>query len=133
MRFNWSNNQWTCFNKQPYLKDLPIYISIVFGLTAIVTVFFFYKAANNSKTTLIILLLWLILQAFIGLSGFYTLTEPFPPRLLLLILSPLSIYCCTIFYKKGQVLHWSIRLKRFNSITYNSNTCWVCTPITIYE
>ncbi|MBA2421805.1 MAG: hypothetical protein H0V61_01080 [Chitinophagales bacterium] len=84
------------------MKDLPIYISIVFGLTAIVTVLFFYKAANNSKTTLIILLLWLILQAFIGLSGFYTLTEPFPPRLLLLILPPLASIAALFSTKKGR-------------------------------
>ncbi len=66
----------------------PAYISIVFGLTTILTVALFYKATYNAKTTIIILLTWLALQALIGLSGFYTVTDTIPPRFLLLVLPP---------------------------------------------
>ena len=45
-------------------------------------------ATKNSRATLLILLFWLILQAAIGLSGFYTVTNSMPPRFLLLILPP---------------------------------------------
>lgn len=71
------------------MENLPIYISIVFGLTTFLTVGIFYKAANKSKITLFILITWLALQTLIGLSGFYTVTDTTPPRFLLLILPPL--------------------------------------------
>jgi hypothetical protein len=70
------------------MEGLPIYISIVFILTTLLTVFLFYKATSSSKMTLIILLSWLVLQTFIGLSGFYTVTEDIPPRFMLLVLPP---------------------------------------------
>ena len=70
------------------MDKLPAYISLVFGLTTIVTVWFFFMATKNSRATLLILLFWLILQAAIGLSGFYTVTNSMPPRFLLLILPP---------------------------------------------
>lgn len=52
------------------------------------TVGLFYKASNNSKTTLIIILTWVSLQAILGLSGFYKVTDTIPPRFLLLVLPP---------------------------------------------
>ena len=71
------------------MENLPTYIPIVFVLTTILTVWLFYKATNNSTSTLIILVTWLILQAMIGFSGFFTVTDILPPRFLLLILPPL--------------------------------------------
>jgi hypothetical protein len=71
------------------MENLPTYISLVFGLTTILTVGLFYKATSNSKTTLIILLTWLAIQTAIGLSSFYTVTDTLPPRFLLLVLPPL--------------------------------------------
>ena len=70
------------------MENLPTYISLVFGLTTMVAVGLFYKATNNSKATLIIVLIWVSLQAIIGLSGFYKVTDTIPPRFLLLVLPP---------------------------------------------
>ena len=71
------------------MENLPAYISILFGLTTIVTVYIFYKATNQSRITLFLLLGWLALQTYVGLSGFYTVTDVVPPRFLLLVLPPL--------------------------------------------
>ena len=71
------------------MENLPAYIGLVFGLTTLLTVWLFYRATNKSKITLIILLLWLAIQALIGISGFYTVTNTTPPRLLLLGMPPL--------------------------------------------
>jgi len=84
------------------MEDLPTYISIVFGLTTILTVGIFYKAANNSKITLLILFTWLAIQAFIGLSGFYTVTDTIPPRFLLLVLPPLIFIAGLFVTSKGR-------------------------------
>lgn len=73
------------------MENLPAFISFVFGLTTLLTVGLFYKATNNSKLTLVILLIWLAIQAVIGLSGFYTVTETIPPRFLLLVVPPILL------------------------------------------
>jgi hypothetical protein len=84
------------------MENLPIYISIVFGLTTILAVGIFYKATNNSKATIIILLTWLTLQTLIGLSGFYTVTNTIPPRFLLLVLPPLLLIIGLFTTSKGR-------------------------------
>jgi hypothetical protein len=71
------------------MENLPAFVSILFGLTTFLTVYIFYKATQNSRLTLIILLTWLAVQAGIGLTGFYTITDTLPPRFLLLVLPPL--------------------------------------------
>lgn len=85
------------------MENLPAYISIVFGLTTILTVVLFYKAANNSRATLIIILSWLALQTFIGLSGFYTITNTIPPRFILLVIPPLLVIVGLFSTSKGRL------------------------------
>lgn len=84
------------------MENLPVYISIVFGLTTFLTVWLFYKAANHSKITLLILLVWLALQAFMGLSGFYTVTDTIPPRFLLLALPAILFIIALFATSKGR-------------------------------
>jgi len=84
------------------MENLPAYISLVFGLTTILTVGLFYRATSNSRKTLLILLAWLTLQAFIGLSGFYTVTDTLPPRFLLLVLPPLFFIIGLFATTKGR-------------------------------
>jgi hypothetical protein len=78
------------------MDNLPLFISLIFALTTILCIVFFYKATGYSKTTLLILISWLALQAGIGLSGFYTVTDTIPPRFLLLVLPPV-IFIIGIF------------------------------------
>ena len=84
------------------MNNLPTYISIIFGLTTILTVILFYKGANNSFTTLFILLTWLVIQTIIGLSEFYTVTKTIPPRFLLLVLPPLLLIIGLFANSKGR-------------------------------
>ncbi len=78
------------------MENLPVYISLIFGLTTILTVFIFFKAANNSVATLLILLAWLALQGFLSVTGFYTVTSGLPPRFILLGL-PALIFITGLF------------------------------------
>lgn len=84
------------------MENLPEYIKIVFALTTILAVFLFYKASSDSGTTLIILLTWMALQAFIGFSDFYTVTDILPPRFLLLVLPPLLFIIGLFTTSKGR-------------------------------
>ena len=72
------------------MENLPSYIIIVFVLTATLCLFIFYRAANRSRMVVLILSAWLILQAVISKTGFYTNTASAPPPFALAILPPLS-------------------------------------------
>lgn len=66
------------------MENLPLYVPIVFVLTTLFTLWFLYKA-SGSKTLAAILFFWLLLQGFIGASGFYLVSRTLPPRFLLLV------------------------------------------------
>ncbi len=70
------------------MENLSFYIPAFFVFTTCLTVVLFYRATNNSQTSLIIILFWLIVQAPVSLSNFYTVTNTIPPRFLLLIAPP---------------------------------------------
>jgi hypothetical protein len=61
---------------------LPMISNLVFILTTLLTIFLFYRSAKNSKVVLFVVFIWVILQSLISLSGFYTVTTTFPPRLI---------------------------------------------------
>jgi hypothetical protein len=83
--------------------ELPMYISVVFIATTCLTVFAFYKAANNSKATLLVIVLWLTLQSFISLTGFYTKTDTLPPRFILLVGPPLLLIAFLFMTTRGRL------------------------------
>jgi hypothetical protein len=84
------------------MEQLPVYISIIFILTALLTVGLFYRATNFSKSLIITVLIWLILQSVIGLSGFYTVTDGQPPRFILLVLPPMLFIAGLFVTKAGR-------------------------------
>lgn len=93
------------------MGNLLTYISIFFGLTTIFAIGFFYKATNNSKVTILVLLAWLAFQTFIGLSGFYTITDTIPPRFLLLVIPPLFVIIGLFTTSKGRQFIDSLEAK----------------------
>lgn len=84
------------------MENLPSYISIIFGLTTILTSWIFYKAAGNSKPVLLVILVWLAVQTFIASSGFYMVTDTLPPRFLLLVLPPFLVIAGLFLTPKGR-------------------------------
>src|SRR4051812_44261253 len=77
------------------MENLPLYIPVVFGLTTAATLLALYRASRRSTTVLVLSLSWLGLQAAVGLSGFYTVTQTVPPRLVFALLPPvvLVVFC----------------------------------------
>lgn len=75
------------------MQDVPLYVSLVFILTTILTLVLFLRATHPSKTVVVGLILWLVLQAYLAYTGFYLeiATEPYrfllaaPPALLLIL------------------------------------------------
>jgi len=84
------------------MKDLPLYIPLVFISTTLLTLYFLYKAFQNKKTVLVVSLAWLALQAAIGLSGFYTVADTMPPRFALLVGPPFLFIALCFFTRKGK-------------------------------
>jgi len=84
------------------VTNLPMYVNIVFILTTLLTVFLFYKAGGKSKAGMGILFLWLLLQAILSYTGFYTVTNTTPPRFVLLALPPVLLIIFLFITPKGR-------------------------------
>jgi hypothetical protein len=84
------------------IETIPAYINVVFELTTALTLWFFYKATNKSTLSIVIILAWLMLQAVISLTGFYTVTNTVPPRFLLLALPPILFIIALFITSKGR-------------------------------
>ena len=85
------------------MEELPLYIGIMFCLTTLLALTLFLRAAHYSKIAIVVMVCWLALQALIGLTGFYTVTNTLPPRFLLLVLPPLFMVILLFGTKKGRV------------------------------
>jgi hypothetical protein len=87
--------------KSSQMENLPIYISIFFILTTLLTLWFLYKA-SHSKTLISIIVIWLLLQGSIAYSGFYLVSRAMPPRFVLVIGPPLIAILVLFFLPKGR-------------------------------
>jgi hypothetical protein len=100
------------------MEHLPIYIPVIFVLTTLLTVILLYKAGNYSKPLLITLLLWLGLQAAVGLSGFYIVSNWNSPKICAVAYATCSIDSIAIYYKKKQIIYRRLRCKNINTDPY---------------
>lgn len=66
------------------IQDLPFYISLIFALATVATAWMLYIASGYSRRVLNITIAWLVIQALVALTGFYTKTDSLPPRFALL-------------------------------------------------
>lgn len=78
------------------ISNLPFYINLVFIGTTLLTVFLFYKSTRRSVTSLVIIGSWLLIQAVLSYTGFYTVTDTVPPRFVLLAL-PALLFIVLLF------------------------------------
>lgn len=97
------------------MENLPLFISIFFVLTVILTITWFYLA-SKSKTFLAIAIGWAILQSIIALNGTYQNTATMPPPLMLYGVLPTLILIVSIFLTaNGKAFIEKISLK---TLTY---------------
>jgi hypothetical protein len=79
-----------------------MYIDLVFVGTAFLTLWLLYKATGFSKSVMVVTLAWLVVQAVVGLSGFYIVSAGEPPRFALLVLPPVVLIVVLFFVKRGK-------------------------------
>lgn len=92
------------------MSDLPLYISVIFGLTTLASLLLFYWSIRNSDSTKtqklakkIILgsIVWLGIQAVIALNGVYNSnTDALPPKIVTFGILPLMLLILLIFTTK---------------------------------
>lgn len=81
---------------------VPLFVSIAFGLTTVLTISLFFLAARRKAMVLVPALIWLAIQAALSLKGFYMVTDTIPPRFLLLIGPPLLLIAWMFLSRKGK-------------------------------
>ena len=96
------------------MENLPLYVSVIFVITTLITVFLFWRLTGKSRLVVFVSAVWLALQGIIASTGFYTVTDSLPPRLLL-ALAPGIVFIIIIFSnKKGR--EWLDRME-LNNLT----------------
>jgi hypothetical protein len=106
------------------IENLPIYISLIFGLTTIATLFMFFKVVVNSKyepirknatKVTLGLTIWLVIQAVLTLQNFYNSnTNILPPRIFLFGVLPTFITIIILFLtQKGRHFIDRLSLKHY--------------------
>jgi len=93
------------------MRDLPVFLSVLFILCTIFTVIILWMSSNHSKKALLLSLSWLILQGVLSYSMFYEDTFSFPPRFVLLLLPAILFVVVLFFSKKGKRFIDSLDLK----------------------
>lgn len=93
------------------MEHLPFYIYLTFGLTVLLVLIFFYRASQNSTSFLSIALIWIIIQSFVGLMGFYILNKTVSPRFPLQVVPPILLMTVLFLNKRGIEFIKSINIK----------------------
>jgi len=68
------------------IEGVPIWISLLFLITAVATIVLFYYANSKPKLIAIIIVLWSAIHSVLAFNGFYQNTSAFPPRFGLVLL-----------------------------------------------
>src|SRR6218665_897203 len=106
------------------LENLPTYISVIFGLTTVLTLLLFLRAVKksnsqtvrqNSTKILVGLIVWLIIQAVLTLQNVYSgPIDFFPPTILLMGILPVFLTIIGLFStQKGRHFIDSLPLINF--------------------
>lgn len=92
------------------METTLLFTQSLFIATVIITLFIFYKARPH-KLTFFILLMWILIQGILTTSGFYSITNTMPPRLLLMIAPALLCIILLFISKKGRAYIDSFNIK----------------------
>jgi hypothetical protein len=86
------------------MNQLPFFIPCLFTLNTGLALFIFYRALNKSFVVIYWISAWLLIQAALGVAGFYQVAGGLTPRFLLLILPPLVLLVLIFSTLRGRRL-----------------------------
>lgn len=93
------------------IENLPFYVSGVFILTTLLTIFIFFHAVGYSKSAIGIIITWALAQGIVSYSGFYLNTNTIPPRFALLVIPPLILIIGLFATTSGRNFIYRLDLK----------------------
>src|SRR5688572_2286305 len=82
--------------------NIPIFISIFFILTTLLTFYLFTRSTKGKNNISIVLVIWLVMQAIVSANGFYLITDNIPPRFVLLVWPPLLFIIALFILAPGK-------------------------------
>lgn len=89
-------------NKLNMLLDIPFYVSFVFVLALLMTIYFFFKVINYSKKLLLVIIIWALLQGILSYSGFYLNVGDIPQKIMIAVFPPILLMIAVFLSKKGK-------------------------------
>lgn len=78
------------------MNQLPPWIPLLFIFTTGLALLIYYRALERRHEVIYMISIWLLIQAILGVTGFYQISGKLMPRFLLLILPPL-VFIVLIF------------------------------------
>jgi hypothetical protein len=93
------------------MLQTPTYISALFLATTLLTLFFLYKACHGSKALMGISVCWILLQAYLVLSGFYDSSPRGFPRFFFLAGPPVIAVIILNALPSGRIFVRSMNLE----------------------
>ena len=93
------------------IADAPLWLLVLFAATTLLTGVLFYRSRPKHGIFILISIAWLALQGIVSYSGFYTVTDRFPPRFFLLVFPPLLFFVALFILPKGRAYIDSLDLK----------------------
>ena len=90
------------------MLDIPLFISIAFIATTVVTFLLFWKSSSFGRSILWVSLFWLMLHGILAFSGFYQNLDVRPPRITFTLLPSTLFIALLFFWEKGR--SWMKRL-----------------------
>ena len=86
------------------MQTLPLYLPLLFGATALLTTWLLYRATRLPRIYWAALALLLVFQSALALSGFYTVTDTLPSRMVLALFPSLAAAGWLLLSAKGKRL-----------------------------
>lgn len=98
-------------NLQMITAELPLIVILFFILTTFISLVLFMKAVRNNRSVFIPVVIWLFLNSFIALSGYYLETGSIPPRTAIGVFPPLILIAIVFITARGRRFLDTIDLK----------------------
>lgn len=94
------------------LTGMPLYVTITFLVTVLLTFLLFIDAVKNKALAATIIIIWLGLQGSLAYKGFYQDETTTPPRFMLAVVPSLIFIIVLLIIKQGQGFKNGLDLKK---------------------
>ncbi len=84
------------------LHTIPLYVTLVFVVTVLVTLYFFINATHNTRWPKTVAAVWIGLQATLAYNGFYAVARMHPERVPLAVAPAFVLIAGLFFTQRGR-------------------------------